>query len=91
MLKPEANESMRLTACDMQSCNLESTLGKIPSDAWLLTALSTIGISLILKLNGRKDDSSFVGEWAAPILLLGVYAKLVHMQQINIALLADRS
>jgi hypothetical protein len=29
--------------------------------------------------NSRKEDSMFVGQWAAPLLLIGVYNKLVKV------------
>jgi hypothetical protein len=64
---------------DTQSCSLERTMAMIPADAWMMAALGSIGLSLFLKLNGRKDDSRFIGDWAAPFLLLGVYTKLVRM------------
>ena len=63
----------------MQPCSLESTMAKIPSDVWLVAALGSIGLSLFLKLNGQRDDSRFIGDWAAPFLLLGVYTKLIKM------------
>jgi hypothetical protein len=39
--------------------------------------VSAIGISLILKLTGRRHDALFVGQWVPTLLLLGVYNKLV--------------
>jgi hypothetical protein len=56
---------------------IEEQTSKIPSDVFLWAALGSMGISLALKLMGRKDTSQFVGQWAAPFLLLGVYNKLV--------------
>jgi hypothetical protein len=38
-----------------------------------------MGASLFLKMNSRKEDSMFVGQWAAPLLLIGVYNKLVKV------------
>jgi hypothetical protein len=34
---------------------------------------------LFLRLTDRKDESLFVGQWAAPLLLFGVYNKLVKV------------
>jgi hypothetical protein len=65
--------------CDTQSCSLENAMAMIPADAWMMAALGSIGLSLFLKMNGRKDDSRFIGDWAAPFLLLGVYTKLVKL------------
>ncbi len=59
--------------------SVEYELAKLPSDVWLTAALGSIGVALYLKLNGRRDDSLFVGQWAAPFLLIGVYMKLVKI------------
>ena len=56
---------------------IEEQTSKLPSDLFLWTALGTMGISLALKLMGRKHTALFVGQWAAPFLLFGVYNKLV--------------
>lgn len=50
---------------------------KIPSDVFLFSAIGAIGISFALKCMNKKDEAAFVGQWVAPILLLGVYNKLV--------------
>lgn len=59
--------------------SVENQVAKLPSDVWLGAALSSIGLALYFKLNGRRDDSLFVGQWAAPFLLIGVYMKLVKI------------
>jgi hypothetical protein len=56
---------------------IENQTAKLPSDAFLFTALGAMGVSLALKCMGHKHTSLFVGQWAAPILLMGVYNKLV--------------
>jgi hypothetical protein len=33
-----------------------------------------------LKIAGRKHSALFVGQWAAPFLLLGIYNKLVKQE-----------
>ncbi len=38
-----------------------------------------MGIALFIRLTDRKGDSQFVGPWAVPFLLLGVYNKLVKI------------
>jgi hypothetical protein len=58
---------------------IESQTAKIPSDVYLWSALGSMGISLMLQLTGKKEESLFVGQWAAPFLLLGVYNKLVKV------------
>lgn len=56
---------------------IENQTAKLPSDTFLFTAGGVIAISLVLKLMRKKDNALFVGQWVAPILLLGIYNKLV--------------
>ena len=58
---------------------LEEQTAKVPSDVWLWGALGSMGVALFLRMNDRKDESLFVGQWAAPLLLIGVYNKLVKV------------
>ena len=60
---------------------IEKQTKKIPSDAFLVTALATMALSLTLKIMGRNKDAAFVGQWAAPILIMGVYNKLVKQEE----------
>ncbi len=59
---------------------IEKETAKIPSDTFLWAALGSIGISLALKLMGKRHNALFVGQWAAPFLLLGIYNKLVKLE-----------
>ena len=63
----------------MMTRHVEYQMARLPSDVWLGAALISIGVALYLKLSGRRDDSLYVGQWAAPILLIGVYMKLVKI------------
>lgn len=56
---------------------IEQQTAKIPSHWFLLGALGAMGLSLMLELNGRRRESRFVGQWPAPLLLMGMYNKLV--------------
>lgn len=58
---------------------IEQQTAKLPSDLFLWLAGGAIIGSLILKLAGKERDALFVGHWPAPILLLGVYNKLVKL------------
>lgn len=49
---------------------------------FLALAIGGIALSLTLKLVGRKNDSLFVGQWVAPILIMGVYNKLVKQEDV---------
>jgi hypothetical protein len=56
---------------------IESKTAQIPSDVFLWAALGSMAISATLQCFGKKQSGLFVGQWAAPFLLLGVYNKLV--------------
>jgi hypothetical protein len=56
---------------------IENQTAKLPSDTFLFTAGGAIAIALALKLMKKNDNANFVGQWVAPILLLGIYNKLV--------------
>jgi len=59
--------------------SIENKTGHVPSDVFLWAALGSMGVSAMLKCFGKKHDALFVGQWAAPFLLLGVYNKLVKV------------
>ena len=56
---------------------IESRTSQIPSSAYLGAALGSMAIAAILKIAGRHQGALFVGQWAAPFLLMGVYNKMV--------------
>jgi hypothetical protein len=59
---------------------IEEQTAKIPSDVYLWAALGSMAISLTLKCLGKNHTALFVGQWAAPFLLLGVYNKIVKVE-----------
>ena len=59
---------------------IEEQTAKLPSDIFLWAALAAMGASLTLKLMDKKHTALFVGQWAAPFLLLGIYNKLVKLE-----------
>lgn len=72
-LNPEHSEGKVATAIEEQTA-------KLPSDLFLWAAMASIGLSLAFKLSGSKHNALFVGQWAAPFLLLGLYNKLVKLE-----------
>jgi hypothetical protein len=58
---------------------IEHHTAKLPSDAFLWAAMGTIGISLMLRMTGHKEESMFVGHWVSPMLILGLYNKVVKV------------
>ena len=59
---------------------IEEQTAKLPSDLFLWSALGAMSVALGLKIAGKKHTSLFVGQWAAPFLLLGIYNKLVKLE-----------
>lgn len=58
---------------------IEDQTAKIPSDAFLWAAGASIFTALALQAIGRKAESTFIGQWAPTILILGLYNKLVKV------------
>jgi hypothetical protein len=56
---------------------IEAKTAQIPSSADLTAALVSMATSAIFKASGKDRAVLFVGQWAAPFLLLGVYHKMV--------------
>ena len=59
---------------------IEKQTAKLPSDIFLWAAFGSIGLSLAFKIAGKAHNALFVGQWAAPFLLLGIYNKLVKQE-----------
>lgn len=59
---------------------IEEQTAKLPSDTFLWGAIAAMGVSAFFEFTGAKDKSRFVGQWVAPLLLFGVYNKLVKQQ-----------
>lgn len=59
---------------------IEKQTSKIPSDVFLWSALGSMAVSAGLKIAGRDKTALFVGQWAAPFLLLGLYNKIVKTE-----------
>lgn len=62
---------------DQTTALMESYSAKLPSSFFLGAAFASILGSLLLKTTGKHDHALFVGQWAAPFLLLGIYNKMV--------------
>lgn len=58
---------------------IEEQTAKLPSDVFLWAAGAAVVGALTLKTMGKAEDALFVGQWAAPFLLLGVYNKIVKV------------
>jgi hypothetical protein len=56
---------------------IEQQTAKIPSHWFLFAAAASMGLSLALELAGRSRASHFVAHWPTPLLVGGLYNKLV--------------
>ena len=56
---------------------IERQTAKMPSDWFLWAALGSVAASLTLQISGKRESSTFVGQWAPTFLILGLYNKLV--------------
>lgn len=58
---------------------VEQQAAKVPSHVFLLLALGAMAASVTAEIANRQRASRFVGMWAAPLLVMGVYNKLVKL------------
>ncbi len=56
---------------------IEQQAAKVPSHWFLFSAFASMALSLGFELTGRRRASRFIGQWPAPLLLMGLYNKVV--------------
>jgi hypothetical protein len=56
---------------------IEGWTSMTPSSLFLGLALGSMAVSAVLKLSGKNHWALFVGQWAAPFLIMGNYNKMV--------------
>ncbi len=56
---------------------IEQQTAKIPSHFFLTASLAAMALSGALEFRDNARASRFVGSWVAPLLMMGVYNKLV--------------
>jgi hypothetical protein len=59
---------------------IEEQTAKLPSDLFLWTAVGCMAASLTLKLLKQDHTSTFIGQWAPSLLILGLYNKIVKVE-----------
>lgn len=57
--------------------SIEAQTSKLPSSTFLGLAVGSMVASFTLKMMGKDDWALFVGQWAAPFLIMGNYNKMV--------------
>ena len=58
---------------------VEQQAAKVPSDYFLFAALGSMVASLGMEVRGQQRGARFVGMWVGPLLIMGVYNKLVKV------------
>ena len=64
---------------DQFTAAIEKYSSQIPSSAYLGAALASMAVSVGFKIAKKDHMALFVGQWAAPFLILGIYNKLVKL------------
>jgi hypothetical protein len=74
---------------DQFTAMLEAQSSTLPTSLFLGAAFASILGSLSLKIAGKNQEALFVGQWAAPFLLLGIYNKMVKQHGSDAAVTAE--
>ena len=64
---------------DQITASIEKYTSQVPSSVYLALALGSMAISVGFQVAKKQHESLFVGQWAAPFLILGIYNKLVKL------------
>ena len=64
---------------DQVTAAIEKVTAQIPSSVYLAAALASMAVSVSFKARKKTDMALFIGQWAAPFLILGIYNKLVKL------------
>lgn len=59
---------------------IEKQTSKLQSGVYLTAALASMAASLALKCAGKNNTALFIGQWAAPFLIMGLYNKVVKTE-----------
>ncbi len=76
---------------DQFTAMLESQTSTLPTSLFLGAAGAAILGSLSLKIAGKNQEALFVGQWAAPFLLLGIYNKMVKLHGSDAAVREEQA
>jgi len=49
----------------------------VPEEAWYWLALGSIGLSAVMKLQGKDNLAVFIGQWPPTFLLLGIFHRVL--------------
>jgi hypothetical protein len=58
---------------------IENQTARLPSDTFLWAAIGSMAVAALFQLRDQRHLSLFIGQWAAPLLLFGLYNKIVKV------------
>jgi hypothetical protein len=58
---------------------IEKVTAQVPSTVYLALAIGSMAVSVGFQAAKKPHSALFVGQWAAPFLILGIYNKLVKL------------
>jgi len=64
---------------DQVTAAIEKVTAKVPSSIYLAAALASMAVSVGYKIAKKDNMALFIGQWAAPFLILGTYNKLIKL------------
>jgi hypothetical protein len=73
---------------DQVTATIEQFTSQIPSSVYLGAALASMAVSVGYKVAKNTDMALFIGQWAAPFLILGLYNKMVKQHGSDAAVRA---
>ena len=59
---------------------IERQTAKVPSDIFLWVGIGAMAASAVTQFTSARKLSLFIGQWVAPILIMGLYNKLVKLE-----------
>ncbi|MCR6718742.1 MAG: hypothetical protein NVV59_00260 [Chitinophagaceae bacterium] len=59
---------------------IEDVTARVSSDKYLWGAVGAMVVSAGYLCAGKKHTALFIGQWAAPLLIMGLYNKLVKVE-----------
>jgi hypothetical protein len=62
---------------DQITASIEKFTAQVPSSVYLAAALGSMAVSVAFQARKQHHTALFIGQWAAPFLILGLYNKLV--------------
>jgi hypothetical protein len=75
---------------DNFTAGIESQTAQIPSSVYLGAALVSMAAAALFKIARKDETALFVGQWAAPFLLMGVYNKMVKQHGSDVESRKDK-